>query len=748
MQEIKGLMATPTVRSAGGFRAAVPQLDTTVQKNANDALSNATKYFALRTRQEKQAEEDMLNARATSLINEYNLYGKDVLYGKNGAMYQKGTAVVTGVDGESWVSYNQGKLREKREIILSSLENNPRLRDRVAAGLEKLDVTFYSTLDAHFGQESHNYVVDQNTIRVDNASSAITAGGFTEDHHKEIYEAAATVARLSGKDPSNPVYKEAFDLSIQAKIGSAVLDGVKLSLDRGDIAGAKASLNSAFKYMPADTHRAAKELIDAAERKVFVDGAASNVSAEVAMDRTPSYLAASIVGSGNRVLSEELFTAAGMNKADAMRGGYGTNADTDRVTNARIMDGLYKRYGSMEAAIAATVLGVDAVDKAITSALDGGDPRAWINALSSSDKGRVTAAVNRYKNNATMRVTPTEGEIKARIRQKYPNITMEDVDEIAKGAMAKVVEEAEARKVRAEASARNALEALQSGAEIKASDLANLSPEQIAALSLIKARQRMSNPPSDMRAYLRFQDPQELKAMSNADFMLLGPAYLSEEDFAEASVRRDRLRGVKNVDELYVSRDDVSYLVKAHFRHKDAEYEKSEDGKYVINKTIDFVRRELQKQANESGRELTKEEIESRVSSVLRGNQFYVPLGISKSGHHASLFDFKYGDLSDFAKDLSKPLAELMYGDAFETEDSRLSAIQEFLLFPESTDLPDRIVREMERNYGELLTHVRAVFKAETKKELTDKTAIRLALYAAQKDPEWLKKFIGVENRR
>lgn len=89
MQEINGLMAMPTVRQAGGLRAAVPQLDTTVQKNTAERLDALTKYAALRTRQEQQAEEDMINARASSLINDYIVYGKDVFYGKNGAMYQR-----------------------------------------------------------------------------------------------------------------------------------------------------------------------------------------------------------------------------------------------------------------------------------------------------------------------------------------------------------------------------------------------------------------------------------------------------------------------------------------------------------------------------------------------------------------------------------------------------------------------------------------------------------------------------------
>lgn len=739
MQEIKGLMATPTVRSAGGFRAAVPQLDTTVQKNANEALSNTTKYFALRTRQEKQAEEDMLNARASSMLNEYNLYGKDVLYGKNGAMYQKGTAVVTGVDGESWVSYNQGKLREKRDAILSSVEGDKRLYDKVKAGLEKLDVTFYSTLDAHFGQESHNYVVDQNEIGKSNVLDSVTAGGYTAKHNATLRGTMATLARLAGNDPSDPVYKPAFDRAVRAEMSKAVKNNVILGLDRGDIEGAAASLNSAFRdgAINAVEHAEAKSLIETARQQKRESEAASNVSATIVQLRTPTYVAASVAAPNNGTIDDSLFFAAGIDPDKARADGYGTNKAITQSVNAQLMDGLYKRYGSFECAIAATVVGTDVMDEAVSAALEKGNPLGWQDALSASDKGRVTTAVKRYRNDARSKTSITDEEIGAQVRAMYPDMLPDEAARVAKAAKVNVSTYVEERRLRQTAAAMNVVESLKNGVTVKASDMDVLTAEQRAAVGLIAEKQRIKNPPSDVNMYMLFSDPYELKAMSDADFMLIGQANLSEDDYKEAAQRRDALRGVKDLDKLYVTRDTVKPMVASFMESKNPKYNEDDDGKYVFNRTVDLVRRKVQEAVNANGKEPTKAEIEEIVGRTLIGDRFFVPPGLMKSGEYKSVYSLEFGDLSDTAKDLAKEMAKSMYGDSFPDDASALSAFKEFLLFS-TEDLPSNVIAKAKAKYSDKIDIVRKSAR-DKGKNLTDTAAIRMTLYLLQRDPKYIE---------
>lgn len=739
MQEIKGLMATPTVRSAGGLRAAVPQLDMTAQKNANEALSNATKYFALRTRQEKQAEEDMLNARASSMLNEYNLYGKDVLYGKNGAMYQKGTEVVSGVDGESWVSYNQGKLREKRDAILSSVEGDKRLYDKVKAGLEKLDVTFYSTLDAHYGQESHNYVVDQATIGLNNELSAITAGGVTSDRVKAVKGYMADLARFAGRNVKDPTYAKAYNTEVRTKVSAAAKDGITLLLDRNDTSGADAKYLAAVSegMLDANDQLAVQKQITDKKDALFVSDAASNVTAMSAQDRTPTFVAARAVAPQSGVLDSSLLSAAGLDAGKAVEDGYGKNKAVTESVNAQVMGALVREYGSAEAAIAAAVVGKDTLEAAVRSAAEKGNIAAWQTELSPENKGKVTSAVRRYRSDAMSRTVPDEAELRMRVVSLYPNATSDQVSKIVDEAKTRLVEETAMRSARQYAAANNVVSALSNGETPNASDMAVLSAEQAMAVSALKARQRAENPPSDMAFYMSIQNPQTLKGMSDADFLLLGQANLSPEEYAEASQRRNALKGVKNLDKLYVSRDTVKLMVESFMASMNPKYNEDDDGKYVFNRTVDLVRRKVQEVANARGKELTKAEIEEIVGQTLRGDRFFVPPGFAKSGEYKSIYSLEFGDLSGTAKDLAKEMAKSMYGDSYPDDASALSAFKEFLLFS-TEDLPDNVIAKAKAKYSREIDVVREQFQAQGK-YLTDTAAIRMTLYALQRDPKYFE---------
>lgn len=738
MQEIQGLMASPSVRSAGGFRAAVPQLDTTVQKNTAETLSNLTKYAALRTRQERQAEEDMVNARAASLTNEYTLYGKDVLYGDNGAMYQKGTAVVSGVDGESWVSYNQGKLREKRDAILSSVEGDKRLYDKVKAGLEKLDVSFYSTLDAHYGQESHNYVVDQATVGLNNELSAITAGGVTQDRVQAVKGHMADLTRLAGKDVKDATYAKAFDTEVRAKVSAAAKDGITLVLDRKDTKTADARYLEAVRagMLDANDQLAVQAQIKAVKDELFVAGASGNVAAATVQARMPTYVAAKVVMPQGSVFDDTALTAAGLDAGKIAEDGYGKNSAVTEAVNARVMDAYVREYGTIEAAIAAAVVGKDTMDAAVGRAEANGDVSAWQKELPTEKKGRVTAAINRYRNDATRRTAPDEDEIRASVVARYPDATPEQVGKIVNAAKSKLVEETVMREARQSAAASRVVSALSNGNYPAVSDVSVLSPEQATAVALIKSRQRASNPPSDMAFYVRLQNPQTLKGMSDADFMLLGQAYLSPDDYAEAAQRRSRLKGVKDVDKLYVTPDAVKPMVESFMAKKNPKYKEDDDGKYAFARTVDLVRQKVQEATNERGSALTRAEIEEVVGQTLRGDTLYVPPGLVKSGEYRSVYSLSFGDLSAPARDLAKEMAKVQFGDAFPDDAAALSAFKEFLLFS-TKDLPDNVINKAKAFYGDEIDAVREQVFQKEGKYLSDTAAIRMALYALQKDPKY-----------
>lgn len=739
MQEINGLMAMPTVRQAGGLRAAVPQLDTTVQKNTADALDKLTRYAALRTRQEQQAEEDMINARASSLINDYIVYGKDVFYGKNGAMYQKGTEVVKGVNGEYWPSHYEGKLREKRDAILSSVEGDERLYEKVKAGLEKQDVGFYSALDAHFGQESHNYIVDQATIGLNNELAGVTAGGVTKDRVDAIRGYVSTISRLNGRNVSDPTYAKAFELEVRSTISKAAKDGITLALDRKDTKTADARYDDAFRagMFDANDQLAVQKQIEEVKVELLVARASSDIAASTAQARMSTYVAAKAVMPQGSIFDGAALTGAGLDADKLTEEGYGKNKAVTESVNAQVMNAYVREYGTIEAAIAAAVVGKDAMDSAVGRAEAKGDVSAWQSELPVEKKGRVTAAINRYRNDAMRRTTPDEAELRASAVARYPSATTELIGKIVDATKTKLVEETVMRDARQSAAADRVVSALANGSEPAASDVSELSPEQVAAVSVIKSRQRASNPPSDMDFYVGLQNPQTLKGLSDADFMLLGQAYLSPEDYAEAAQRRSRLKGVKDVDQLYVSRDVVKPMVESFMAEKNPKYKEEDDGKYVFARTVDLVRRKVQEATNARGSALTKAEVEEIVGQTLRGDRFFVPPGVVKSGEYKSVYSLEFGDLSGTAKDLAKEMAKSMYGDSFPDDASALSAFKEFLLFS-TEDLPDNVIAKAKAKYSDEIDVVRKQFQAQGK-YLTDTAAIRMTLYALQRDPKYFE---------
>ena len=257
------------------------------------------------------------------------------------------------------------------------------------------------------------------------------------------------------------------------------------------------------------------------------------------------------------------------------------------------------------------------------------------------------------------------------------------------------------------------------------------------AVSALKARQRAENPPSDMAFYMSIQNPQTLKAMSDADFVLLGQAKLSPEEYAEASQRRNALKGVKNLDKLYVTRDTVKPMVESFMASKNPKYNEDDDGKYVFSRTVDLVRRRVQEVANARGKELTKAEVEEIVGQTLRGDRFFVPPGVVKSGEYKSIYSLEFGDLSGTAKDLAKEMAKSLYGDSYPDDASALSAFKEFLLFS-IEDLPDNVIAKAKAKYSDEIDVVREQFQAQGK-YLTDTAAIRMTLYALQKDPKYFE---------
>lgn len=740
MQEINGLLATPDIRPAGGLRAATPQFDTTVQKNVAASIEGNIRYAALRTRQEKQAEEDMLDARASSLINDYIVYGKNVMLGENGALYQKGTEVVNGVNGESWVSFNQGKLREKRDSILSSVEGNKRLYEKVRAGLEKQDVGFYSALDSHYGQESLNYVKDQNTIGLNNELAAITSGGATSQRIGAVRTNMATLARLNGRNVKDPVYARAFGEEVRAKVSAATKAGITLRLGREDTNGADSLYMMAVRngMFTANDQLAVQAQIKRVKDARFEADAASNITLAATQARMPTYVAARSVLSSGGTFDASLLSAAGLDANKVAEDGYGKNAAVTESVNAQVMGALVNDYGTIDAAIAAATVGKDTLESAVQAAEAKGDLTKWQAELSPADKARVTTAINRYQNDVGRRTTPDEEELRKRVAQMYPDAPSDQRERIVSAAKTRIVEETVARSAQQAAAADNLVSALSSGQEPKPADLSVLSPAQVAAVSIIKGRQRVQNPPSDMAFYTRIQNPQTLKSMSDADFVLLGQAYLSPDDYAEAAQRRNMLKGVKDVDKLYVTRDQVKPAVEAIIAAKDPKYNETPDGKYTFNRTVDLVRHKVQEAANARGKELTRAEIDEIVGQTLVGDRFFVPPGFFGSGEYKSVYSLTVGDLSSTAKDLAKEMAKAQYGDAFPDDAAVLSAFKEFLLFPPA-ELPENVVDKAKALYGREIDETRNKFLTEGGSRLSDTAAIRLTLYVLQQDPKYFE---------
>ena len=157
----------------------------------------------------------------------------------------------------------------------------------------------------------------------------------------------------------------------------------------------------------------------------------------------------------------------------------------------------------------------------------------------------------------------------------------------------------------------------------------------------------------------------------------------------------------------------------------------------MFARTVDLVRRKVQEATNARGSALTKAEIEEVVGQTLRGDRLFVPPGVVKSGEYKSIYSLEFGDLSDTAKDLAKEMAKSRYGDSYPDDASALSAFKELLLFS-TEDLPDNVIAKAKAKYSDEIDVVRKQFQAQGK-YLTDTAAIRMTLYALQRDPRYFE---------
>lgn len=733
VKQITGLMATPQRGYTGRVQGATPTIDTTASKFVDEALQSTTKLVGLMSRQQKKAYDDMVDARVTELATEYGVGWAENLAGKNGALHVKGKAVVEGVDGEDFTSHYMGRMRDTRERFLSSVAQDPNIHKRLEEKLNKLDAEGQSKLIAHEGLENRAYVISSNESGVALHVGRIAKGSASIEDVQSARAYQRKVNELNGLDRDDPASMAKLD----ASISTALLDSASVKMSNGDLEGAKAIHLFGVKegLFSAEDMLKSEDSIRTAENERSVAFAASNAAYSIVDEQSSSGSALRAAGYYGVPVSDDVLRTVGVDPDNERKRGYGSDEATTQSTNKAVFDRLAQHYGSVEAAVAALAVGPEAVGAAIDSAEAKGNIAAWAQELSPTHKGAVTKALSRWRNDADRVRNVTKEQIRARVIRDNPKMPADQVETAVEKTASWLVQHAEMQSARSLAATDRIFSSLNNGEPINPADLRELNPQQVGWVNRIAARQNVVSPPSDIRVYEEFQDPYALRMMPEVDFRLKGQAYLSPEDFREATIRRQNAMGVKDVDKLYVSREDVANRVDELMRLRTKDWGQGQDGGYVRNKTVDAVRKAVQKQADAKGSPLTPQELDAAVSGVVLGSRAFTPQGFIKSGQYKPIVDMTENDFPSDMLVVGKLMAKAAYGDQFPTGEAAVSVLKDFLLGV-TRELPASTIREVKGRYPKELESVQERYKELNGGYLDDTAAIRMMFMVWTKDPK------------
>lgn len=738
--ELTGLMSQPTVRNAGGLQYAKVTSDTTAQTLSANVGDKVTKVMGLAAKEAEDARKDMIKARATDLANQYYMYGKEITAGKGGAFHMKGADVVTPVDGQTFSQRYGGMLSDKRAELLSDISGDKELYDAVEAQIKTYERAFMSDIISYEGTESYNYVVSNAKVDLSNATESVRKWGPTEENLARVDESALRVARLNGLNVDDPAVRAAVIAGQRESKSAVVLESTLSALDRGDIGRAEALYITASnrQALTLDTRIKLKGLINGAKMERATDEAASNVATDIAMKRSPTYVAAE-VAFGNALASEELIKEsgnAGLIKASE-------NPLLTASVNAGVMNYLADRYGDSDVALAAAVIGTDRMDEAI----EAGGVTGWEDQLTPTEKASLTRARKKVEESVGLVTAPSESEIRAAIIRENPNMSSDWVDATTKKVADRIARETVRRDSEQLAAVQEAYNIIAQGgsmSQVKPSVKANLTNAQRQSLTVLSLRDPNATYEGNTEFYMRLsEDPDSLKAMTDADFYSVVRANTTDAQFASLAARRNRLKGMNDID-TDVTYSEVVRAVDMQGRLREEEWE-STDNKARRQRIIDEAyRNALELKKHSVGTNAETNVIEWSVEKTFATRDWTLP-GLVSSGGEKLSYDMKFGDYTSKNKDLGLYLARAKFSVREPSDHAKKEA-----LFAATHD-PDKMVsptvmKHLRTVYENDVTEIEEAYKKAKgeKAVLSDAALVKLFILKNQQDPRYTAIMGGV----
>lgn len=729
--ELNGLMVAPAGARQGNFQYSQVNPDQTVSKALADVDEKA---FALMGLQAKKARDDMIDARATEFANQYFRFGTELTVGKDGALRQTGAAVIQPKDGIPFtVAYGE-KLDQRESEILAGI-SDPELRKKTEDKIRTMSKSFMAQLINHEGAENHNYIVSQAKAGVVVDTERLRAEGVTKDGLARLRGSVLRRATVEGLNTKDPVIAEAAVTEARALASGAVKEQIYGQLDRGDIAGAERAyaVASSEDALTLDDRVTMQKLIGGAKDARLISSAAGQARYDITTSRSPSHVAAAAVF-GTSGLPEELAAELGVQVPPGASG----NSMLARSAQAKALTVLADRFGSMEAAITAATIGVDRMEQAIAEGGAGG----WAEALTPTERGQATRAVNKYSRDVGLRMAPTEAEIMAALAGRVPDRLMADAVEEVKSGLAMEDMRRQAEQLNA---VNQAVDLISQGVGfdgLPASVRFGMTPEQQRAARVLASRDPRKPVVGNSAERMRLENnPELLRDMSDADFAIVVRSWTTDEEYAALAARRNALLGMNNVN-TDVNRSDVTYAADAYGRRKYEDWDDSTpEAKYRRARVHD----EAIRRAGEAARQnvgvggatkgLTPEVIDTVVRSVF-DSRLTTTSGWFTSASSVPWYEMKLDDFTSGVRGVGRILAVGMFNEKEPSDNMVKETIVRFAYDPPK-DMSSDAMDQIRRAYGDELDAIQSEFEAARGMKLSDSALVRAFILKSQNDTQW-----------
>lgn len=738
--ELNGLMVDPAGGRQGRFEYAPTKSDQTAQKYFADAADKAVEFTARQIRAQKKARDDMVDARATELANQFYQYGTEITVGKDGALRKLGADVVKPKDGQPFTQTYVNLLTTRADEILSSVDD----AEVVKKAREKIDNygrQFQAQIISHEGAQSYEYVKAQAAAGVDVAVNNIRIQGVSQSSLGNLNASLMRQASISGLDVNDPTIRSAIRAELRTKASKSVTESIIGYVDRGDIVSAERAYLAAANAdaLTMEDRHNTRTLINTAKEEREVSNAAGNASMWIAAQRTPGFVASNIAF-GDKLAPAEVLEAAGVKVPEGAEG----NPALRATINAQVVEYFTDRYGTTEAALAALTIGPGRMDEAVAA----GGASNWMESLTPTEKAAVTKATKKYDYDVGPKTAPTDTEIRAAIISANPDMPPGLVEAALNETKARIAME-EVRRDTSQSEAANAVvRAYQNGGsygDIPYSVRTRLSDSQRAAATALF--QRDPNKPfyGGSKLYLNLTDnPEALKNMKDADFNLVVRSQTTDEEFAALASRRNYLRGMESINTT-VSRERITSAVDAYGRQMyGQDWDKTSDAemRFKRNKIVDEAVRRAEEMSRATvgvggaAKGFTDDVLRVAVESSFQG-RLNVKGGFFSSGDNVPWFELDVDDLPSDVKEVGELLAKKKFNVREPTDQMVLSSVVDDVgLDPKDTVDAD-IMKELRIKHGDELEDIQEVFERNRGVRLDDAALLRVFVLKKMDDQAW-----------